>query len=141
MRLILSTCGLDVSRWWIFLLYTLTFELRYTPISNKDFLETIYRPVYGQDAGIYGEALNPHSLALLFMVLAMGTLMDLDLPGHSPQATQFYQLGRAALAIKSVFDEQSIPGIQALVNICLLCFPHPRLKRTIACHVSFYVLE
>lgn len=41
--------------------------------------------------------------------------MDLSQPAHPPQATQYYQLGRAALGIKSVFDEQSIPGIQALV--------------------------
>lgn len=87
---------------------------RYTPIANDDFLETIYRPVYGQGS-IDGDALSPHSLALLFMVLAMGTLMDLDQPAHSAQATQYYQLGRAALAIKSVLDEQSIPAIQALV--------------------------
>ncbi|KAF9048224.1 hypothetical protein BDZ89DRAFT_978408 [Hymenopellis radicata] len=92
----------------------------YTPISNQDFLETIYRPVYGQDSML--ETFNPQSLALLFMVLAMGTLMDLEQPAHSPQATQYYHLGRAALAIKSVFDEQSIPGIQALLIMCHFMF-------------------
>ena len=116
------------------------FELRYTPISNNNFLETIYRPVYGRDSGIYGKALDPHSLALLFMVFALGALMDLDLPAHSPQAMQFYHLGRAALAIKSVFDEQSIPGIQALVNISPLRSPLPWLNdnASLSCVISCF---
>jgi len=52
------------------------------------------------------------------MALALGVLLDLERPAHSPESKQFYQLGRAALALDSVLDEPSIPGIQALVSPC-----------------------
>jgi len=53
------------------------------------------------------------------MVLALGTLVDLDM--HA-QATEYYQLGRAALAIDSVLEEPSMAGIQALVLMCHYMF-------------------
>lgn len=87
--------------------------IRYTPINELDFYESIFRPVYDPDNH---EVVGSHSLALLYMVLALGTLLDLDLPAHNPESMQFYQLGRAALAIDSVLEVQSIPGIQALVS-------------------------
>lgn len=50
------------------------------------------------------------------MVLAIGTLLDLDRQSHSLEASQYFELGRAALAVDSVFEEQSIQAIQALVE-------------------------
>jgi hypothetical protein len=48
------------------------------------------------------------------MMLAIGALLDLDAPPHSYDANHYYQLGRAALSVDSMFEEQSIPAIQAL---------------------------
>lgn len=50
------------------------------------------------------------------MVLAMGTLMDLDLPPHSVQAMEYYQVARATLSLDSVLEEQTVVGVQALVR-------------------------
>jgi len=47
-------------------------------------------------------------------MLAIGALLDLDAPPHSYDANHYYQLGRAALSVDSMFEEQSIPAIQAL---------------------------
>ncbi len=47
-------------------------------------------------------------------MLAIGALLDLDAPPHSYDANHYYQLGRAALSVDSVFEEQSITAIQAL---------------------------
>ena len=47
-------------------------------------------------------------------MLAIGALLDLDAPAHSYDANHYYQLGRAALSVDSIFEEQSIPAIQAL---------------------------
>ncbi|KAJ6581244.1 fungal-specific transcription factor domain-containing protein [Mycena capillaripes] len=93
----------------------------YTPINESDFYENIFRPVYDPDATSY-ESISSHNLSILYMVLALGTLMDLDMPAHSPEATEYYQLGRAALAIDSVLEEPSIAGIQALVLMCHYMF-------------------
>jgi len=65
----------------------------------------------------YQEPLSAHNLAVFCMVIALGALVDLGKPAHSPEAMQYYHLGRAALAIDSVLDEQSISGIQALVGL------------------------
>ncbi|KAJ7636037.1 fungal-specific transcription factor domain-containing protein [Mycena polygramma] len=93
----------------------------YTPISESDFYETIFRPIYESDGTSY-QSVSSHNLSVLYMVLAIGTLMDLDMPAHSPEATEYYQLGRAALAIDSVLEEPSIAGIQALVLMCHYMF-------------------
>jgi hypothetical protein len=88
---------------------------RYTPIVETDFYETIFLPIYEQDAAYHGSA-GSHKLAILFMVFALGTLLDLERPAHSPESKQFYQLSRAALALDSVLEEQSFCAIQALVS-------------------------
>jgi hypothetical protein len=48
------------------------------------------------------------------MMLAIGSLLDVEAPPHSYDANHYYQLGRAALSVDSIFEEQSIPAIQAL---------------------------
>ncbi|KAF7370821.1 putative transcriptional regulatory protein C1F7.11c [Mycena sanguinolenta] len=98
----------------------------YTPINESDFYETIFRPIYDDTSGGSYTSVSSHCLAVLYMVLALGTLVDLDMPPHSPeanaQATEYYQLSRAALAIDSVLEEPTIAGIQALVLMCHYMF-------------------
>ena len=53
-------------------------------------------------------------------MLAIGALLDLDAPPHSYDANHYYQLGRAALSVDSMFEEQSIPAIQALACVPVL---------------------
>ncbi|KAJ7623430.1 hypothetical protein FB45DRAFT_925655 [Roridomyces roridus] len=93
----------------------------YTPISESDFYETIFGPIYDPNGTSY-DSVNCHELAVLYMVLALGTLVDLNMPSHSPEAIEYYQLSRAALAINSVLEEPSIAGIQALVLMCHFMF-------------------
>ncbi|KAG5645716.1 hypothetical protein DXG03_005411 [Asterophora parasitica] len=88
----------------------------YTPITESDFLTTILQPMYEQE-GIYQSSISSHSLAVLCLILAMGSLLDLDLPSHNAESKRYYQLGRAALALDSVLEEQSIAGIQALIGL------------------------
>lgn len=87
---------------------------RYIPIPQQDFSNTVFRPVY--DEGSVPETVDSHSLAILFMVLALGTFLDLEKPAHDPESIHYYQLARAALALNSVLDDQTIPAIQALVS-------------------------
>lgn len=113
---------------------------RYTPIPETDFFDSIFQPIYEQDAAYHGTT-GSHSLAVLYMILAIGTLLDLDGPAHSPESKQYYQLGRAALALDSVIEEQSIPGIQALVKSpYILTYFIFAYQLFVAAHVSFHVL-
>ncbi|KAJ3528129.1 hypothetical protein NM688_g8035 [Phlebia brevispora] len=56
----------------------------------------------------------PHLLATLFMVLAVGALVDLTLPACSAEAEKYYRLGRAALSLRSVFDSPELETVQAV---------------------------
>jgi hypothetical protein len=104
------------------------YRYRYTPIAETDFYDTIFVPIYEQDARYRGPT-GSHSLAVLYMALALGTLLDLDRPAHCPESKQFYQLARAALTLDSVLEAQSIPAIQALVSrsfSILFFLPHTK---------------
>lgn len=61
------------------------------------------------------DPLDSHRLAILFLVLALGALLDLDSPALSQESMQYYHLGRASLSLDSILEFQSIPAIQALV--------------------------
>ncbi|KAI0065627.1 hypothetical protein BV25DRAFT_1714330 [Artomyces pyxidatus] len=86
----------------------------YMPIEQNDFYESILTRVYEPQAGSE-DRIESHRLAVIYMILAIGALVDLDRPPHSYDANHYYHLGRAALAVDSIFEEQSIPAIQALV--------------------------
>ncbi|PPQ94650.1 hypothetical protein CVT25_009381 [Psilocybe cyanescens] len=92
----------------------------YTPITENDFNESVWQPIYELE-GSY-ETVSAHNLAILFLVLAIGTLLDLDREAHSPEAMQFYHYGRAALSIDCVLEEQTIAGIQAMFLMCHFMF-------------------
>lgn len=87
----------------------------YTPIPETEFYQTIFSRVYEQPPSADVEIIDSHRLAVLFLVFALGTLLDLDLPSLNSEATTYYQLGRAALSLDSILESQSIPAIQALL--------------------------
>ncbi|KAF8271618.1 fungal-specific transcription factor domain-containing protein [Lactarius quietus] len=87
----------------------------YTPIEQNDFYGSIYSRVFDPDAGPDHDRIQSHRIAVVYMMLAIGALLDLDAPPHSYDASHYYQLGRAALSVDSIFEEQSIPAIQALL--------------------------
>ncbi|KAK2465637.1 hypothetical protein APHAL10511_002181 [Amanita phalloides] len=86
----------------------------YTPISENEFLDTILEPFYEPDRTPL-DATMSHRLAILYMVLALGTMLDLDRPFNSPETMHYYQLARAALSLESVLEEPSASAVQALL--------------------------
>ncbi|KAF7317966.1 Fungal-trans domain-containing protein [Mycena kentingensis (nom. inval.)] len=56
----------------------------YTPISEDDFYDDIFHPIYDPTSAY--EVVSSHNLSVLFMVLALGTLMDDAMPAHSAEA-------------------------------------------------------
>ena len=55
-------------------------------------------------------------LALMFMLLAIGCLMDSRLPAYSIEAEKYHQLARATLFQNSIFDEPTLGTVQTLVS-------------------------
>ncbi|KAJ4473795.1 hypothetical protein J3R30DRAFT_3406645 [Lentinula aciculospora] len=90
---------------------------QYTPISEIEFNTSIFRPFYEpDDSTMFEDPLVSHNLAILFFVIALGALLDLEGPAHSSEAKWYYQLGKAALALESVLDSCSLSTIQALMD-------------------------
>lgn len=53
----------------------------------------------------------------MFMVLAIGSLMDTRLPSFNVDAEKYHQLARAALFQNNIFDEPTLGAVQALVSL------------------------
>ncbi|KAF5328220.1 hypothetical protein D9619_013449 [Psilocybe cf. subviscida] len=94
----------------------------YTPISEDDFFDTIFSPVYEQSPDPEAPQGSAHQLAVLCLVLAIGTLVDLEKHAHAPEAMQYYHYARASISIESVLEEQTVTGIQALLLMCHFMF-------------------
>ena len=53
--------------------------------------------------------------SVLFIVLAVGILVDLKRGSHDPASATYFHLTKVALSLDSVLEEPSILAIQALV--------------------------
>lgn len=62
-------------------------------------------------------AVDPQSLALLFIILAMGSLHNLELPPNDPSADEFLELSKRSLAKADFLTRSNIAGIQTLVSL------------------------
>ncbi|KAK6974109.1 hypothetical protein R3P38DRAFT_3483142 [Favolaschia claudopus] len=71
---------------------------------------------------------SPTQLALIYLIFALGALVDLDLPAYNREAEQYFDLASAAMSIDSVFrsDEEEegdgkgrggVKRVQALVLV------------------------
>ncbi|TFK50007.1 hypothetical protein OE88DRAFT_1661491 [Heliocybe sulcata] len=59
-------------------------------------------------------SIDPHVIAVLYFVFAIGALMDLTLPAYNSEAERYFRLGRAALSLRSVVDSPIIETVQAM---------------------------
>lgn len=95
---------------------------RYNPISVAQFNEHIFDQFYRPDAlPLTDDPLLSHQLALMFMVLAIGSLMDIKRPAYNIDAEKYHQLARAALFQSPIFEEPTLNAVQALVRITFTC--------------------
>ncbi|KAJ4481959.1 fungal-specific transcription factor domain-containing protein [Lentinula aciculospora] len=60
------------------------------------------------------EELSPRRLALLFMILAIGCLVDLNRPAESPDSEKYHMLARAALCEIPVLEDTTVETVTAL---------------------------
>ncbi|KAF6752978.1 fungal-specific transcription factor domain-containing protein [Ephemerocybe angulata] len=96
-------------------LFHLTCIPRYNPINIETFDEEVWSLFYGQQAGpIQEDPMVYHRLSLMFIVLAIGSLMDMTLPAYNLEAEKYHQLSRAAIFHSSLFDEPTLNAVQSL---------------------------
>lgn len=71
----------------------------------------------GPTPGAADQPLAIHRLAVLFMVLAIGSLVAPNLPPYNLQAEQYHQLARATLFGSQIIEQPTVEAIQALVSL------------------------
>jgi hypothetical protein len=98
----------------------------YNPISISEFNATVYSILFkSQGALAMGDEPNimlSHRLSVMFMVLAIGSLMDVRLPSYNIEAEKYHQLARAALFQNNIFDEPTLGAVQALYLMSFYLF-------------------
>lgn len=77
-------------------------------VSRQLIVKELIPAIYRQTNVPYG----PHDLALLLIVLAVGSLVDLKLPPYNLEAQHYHRLARATLALQPVLAEQSVVTIK-----------------------------
>jgi hypothetical protein len=100
--------------------------IRYNPISTFEFNTTIYSVLFKSQA-VLATSDEPnvvvsHRLSVMFMVLAIGSLMDTRLPAYNIEAEKYHQLARAALFQNNIFDEPTLGAVQALYLMSFYLF-------------------
>ncbi|KZT70758.1 hypothetical protein DAEQUDRAFT_667064 [Daedalea quercina L-15889] len=95
----------------------------YNPVSPAAFNEQAFNVFYNVSAPPQlDDPLLTHQLALMFMVLAIGSLMDLSRPAYNVDAEKYHQLARAALFQSPVFEEPTISAVQTLYLMAFYLF-------------------
>lgn len=91
---------------------------RYNPISEDSFNAEVMNKLYDPNVNIRltDDPLLSHRLSLMFIVLAIGTLMDTTQDAYNTEAEKYNQLARAALFQSAFFDCPTIHAVQALVR-------------------------
>ena len=80
--------------------------------SRRYLMEELIPMIYKEEPKPYG----PHELALLLVVLGIGSLLDLNLQPYNLESQHYYRLARASLALQSVLTTQSIVTIQVVTR-------------------------
>lgn len=89
---------------------------RYTPIPKAEFRQLVFQNIYSSGSPLYDRSLPDHGLAIMFLVLALGTLMDPTKEARNKESLYWYNLGRASLSLETILEKHSMSGIQAMVG-------------------------
>jgi hypothetical protein len=87
-------------------------------VGRLQLIEEMLPVFYKQSLSYSSEDLEgysgPHDLALLFMVFAIGALVDLRQDPANPEAEHYHQIARAAICLQPVLEKPSLVTIQTL---------------------------
>ncbi|KNZ79894.1 hypothetical protein J132_08552 [Termitomyces sp. J132] len=93
----------------------------FRPMKRDEIVDEILSPIYKSmrerratdSPGPH--TIFPHKLAVLFLVFALGALVDLTLEPYNVESDTYYHLSRACLSLRSIFESPEITTVQAVV--------------------------
>ncbi|CAK5273875.1 unnamed protein product [Mycena citricolor] len=95
----------------------------YAPISPESFEAEVFAQFYDPSAAPPSDQpISAHRLSLLFIVLAIGSLVDTSQPAYNLEAEKYHQLARASLFLHSFFDQPTINAVQSLFLMAYYLF-------------------
>jgi len=59
---------------------------------------------------------NPQEIALIFIVLAVGTLFNLEILPHHPSAHRYFRLSQQSLCKGDFLNRNTVAGLQTVVS-------------------------
>lgn len=87
-------------------------------ITRHELIDQTMAPIYdflgGKAPSGSHAPFSPHRLAVLFLAFSLGSLVDLNSLPDSEEADQYYELGRAAVSLQSIFTTTELSTVQAL---------------------------
>ncbi|TFK49096.1 hypothetical protein OE88DRAFT_1663469 [Heliocybe sulcata] len=90
----------------------------YRPVKRDEFVNYFMTPIYNalkekpQPGTVV--ARSPHKMAVIYLLFAMGALMDLTQAPYNKEAWRYAVLGKNALLLRTVKDSPAIETVQAM---------------------------
>lgn len=78
---------------------------------------TIIDGIYGYVQGLNVQAIHPHRLALLFGILSVGSLRNMECGLSEINATRYHVLACSAISLAPIISEASCVTVQAIFTI------------------------
>ncbi|KAF8517954.1 hypothetical protein BU17DRAFT_49227 [Hysterangium stoloniferum] len=85
------------------------------PLPREEFMTLVFRECYPNNVPATSlEHVSSHRLSVLFMIFALGALMDVNRPFCSTEAEEFHTLARACLCVEPVYENSSLHSVQSM---------------------------
>lgn len=82
---------------------------------QSEMLPIMYKRPRPDDSSLTQEDYgSPHDIALLYLIFAIGALVDLKQEAYNAEGEHYHQIARAALVLQPVLEKPSLVTIQAL---------------------------
>ncbi|KAI0763745.1 fungal-specific transcription factor domain-containing protein [Trametes elegans] len=95
----------------------------YNPVTMAQLNESAFNVFYNaHKAPDMEDPLLAHQLSLLYMILAIGSLMDVTRPAYNVEAEKYHHLARAALFQSPIFEEPTLIAVQSLYLMAFYLF-------------------
>lgn len=80
------------------------------------FEKTFNRVYKLSEGGTLSPRVNPQEIALVFIIMAQGTLYNIEMPNYDPSAEDWLHLSERALVEGNFLSNNMVAGLQTLVS-------------------------
>ncbi|KAH8814718.1 fungal-specific transcription factor domain-containing protein [Flagelloscypha sp. PMI_526] len=108
--------------WSLCELFLEHFAVFFSPIRRDELIQDYLSPIYKYMKDLEADphlprplACRPHRCALIFLIFAIGSWVDLTKDQYWEDADKYFHIGRGCLAIQSIFNSPEVATVQSLL--------------------------